>query len=184
MAETEGMSWSEIEELATKYAHRVCSAAAGKIRDDLFKETKSAIAAFYDSYRPKDGEPLYYHRHYYNFLKYPGKYDRNEKAYRKYYDNKHNDIYYGGVELTPELMDSVYGSRKHPTPNQEVVDTVFAGFHGPAGMFYTPKTFHTIPPRMKNFPRQRLLNLKKKIIDKPDKYIAYGKKVAEREMFK
>lgn len=162
MAETEGMSWSEIENMATKYAHRVCSATAGKIRDDLFKEAKSAILAFYQSYNPN-----YYHRHYYNFEK---------NSFRKYYSNKHNTIFYGGVELTPQNLDSVYQDN-----TQEVFDTVFEGFHGPAGMFYTPKTFSLIPPRMIPSPRQRLLNKQEEIMKKKGNYIAYGKRIARRE---
>lgn len=162
MAETEGMSWSEIEKIATKYANRVCSAAAGKIRDDLFKEAKSAILAFYQSYNPN-----YYHRHYKNF---------ENNSFRKYYNNKHNSVFYGGVELTPQNLDDVYQDKK-----EEVFDTVFAGFHGPAGMFYTPKTFSLIPPRMIPSPRQLLLDKQKKILKQKGSYIAYGKKVAGRE---
>lgn len=178
MARTEGMSWSDIEDYAEKYAKRVLSAAGGKIRDDLFKVAKSAISYFYNVSYP---EPIYYHRYEKNFIKYPGDLNKNEKAFRKYFENPHGNIIHAGVELTPGLMDSVYGSRRHPTPTQEVVDTVFAGFHGPASMFYEPKTFSTIPPRMFPSPRQQLLDKKQEIIKHKSKYISYGKKVARRE---
>lgn len=176
MAETKGMSWSEIEKYANKYAKRVVSAAGAKIRDDMFKVAKAAIAQFYKSY-----DPDYYHRYYKNFLGYPGNVNKNEKAYRKYFEDKHGNVVYAGVELTPSLMDDVYGSRKHPTPTQEVVDTVFAGFHGPAGMFYEPKSFSNIPPRMVPSPRQLLLNKRDEIYKKQGTYITYGKKIAKRE---
>lgn len=176
MAETKGMSLSDIEKFAEQYSKRVLSAAGAKIRDDLFKVAKAAIVAFYKHY-----DPLFYRRYEKNFLAFPGDIKRNEKAFRKLYDNKHGNIVYAGVELTPGLMDSVYGSRKKRTPTQEVVDTVFAGFHGPAGMFYEPKSFSTIPPRMWPSPMQQLLDKRDDIISKKSKYIAYGKKVAKRE---
>lgn len=185
MAETKGMSWSEIEKYANKYAKRVVSAAGAKIRDDMFKVAKAAIAQFYKSY-----DPDYYHRYYKNFLRYPGNVNKNEKAFRKYFEDKHGNVVYAGVELTPSLMDSVYGSRKHPTPTQEVVDTVFAGFHGPAGMFdvyeyndfqYQPQGIKNLPPRMVPSPRQLLLKKRDEIYEKQGSYITYGKKVARRE---
>lgn len=163
MAETKGTSWSEIEERLTKHANRACSAAAGKARDDLFKEAQTAIAAFYASY-----DPDYYHRHYWNFEK---------RSFKKYYSNKHNVVFYGGVELTPQNMQSIYQDSV-----QEVFDTVFAGFHGPAGMFVSPKTFSTIPPRMTPSPMQRLLKRREMILKNKSKYIAYGKKVAKRDI--
>lgn len=163
MAKSDGMSWAEIETHLEKYAKRVLSAAAGKIRDDLYKEAETAIADFYASYNP-----IYYRRHYYNFEK---------NSFRKYYSNKHGSIIYGGVELTPQLLDDIYQEKN----TQEVFDTVFEGFHGPASMFYTPKTFSVIPPRMIPSPRQRLLNMRKRIMDSPEKYIEFGKKVARQE---
>lgn len=163
MAKTEGMSWSEIETQLKKYANRTASAAAGKVRDDLYKEAQNVIAMFYSHYNPD-----YYKRHYWNF---------EDNSFRKYYSNKHSSIFYGGIELTPQLMKDVYQDN-----TQEVFDTVFAGFHGPAGMFVAPKTFSLIPPRMKPSPMQRLLDKRKKMIEKKDNYIAYGKKVAKREV--
>ena len=162
MAKSSGMSWAEIETHLEKYAKRVLSAAAGKIRDDLYKEAETAIADFYASY-----DPIYYRRHYYNFEK---------NNFKKYYSNKHNSLVYRRVELTPQSLDAIYQDGV-----QEVFDTVFEGFHGPAGMFYTPKTFSVIPPRMIPSPRQRLLNMRKRIMDSPEKYIEFGKKVARQE---
>ena len=163
MAETKGMSWSEIEKRLDKYAKRACSAAAGKARDDLFKEAQNAIVDFYRHYTPD-----HYKRHYWNFKK---------NSFRKYYSNKHSSIFYGGVEFTPWLMSAIYRD-----PVQEVFDTVYAGFHGVAGMFENPKSFSLIPPRMWPSPMQRLLDKKEEIQANKDIYIAYGKKVAKREV--
>ena len=163
MAKSDGMSWAQIENQLEKYAKRACSAAAGKARDDLFEEAQAAIADFYASY-----DPNYYHRHYWNFEK---------RSFRKYYSNKHSTVFYGGIELTPQNMQDVYQDN-----TQEVFDTVFSGFHGPAGMFETPKTFKLIPPRMVPSPLQRLLDKRRYILDHQKQYIAYGKKVAKRDV--
>lgn len=170
-------SWSNIEQELKKFARRTCTAAAGKARDDLYKEARTAILAFYKHYP----HPKYYHRHEWNFK---AKEDHGEgNSFRKFYDDRHK-VVYGGVELTPELLAPVYEAcRRNETASgvQEVFDTVFAGFHGPAGMFYTPQTFSNIPPRMTPSPRQMLLNKRDEIVKNQKKYIAFGKKVAQKE---
>lgn len=104
---------SGLEAYIKEYASNVARNVAGQIRDDLFKEAKLAIEAFYNSYSPK-----YYRRHYYNFY---------NKSFKKYYSNAHGTIYRGGVELTPENLDSIYRA-----PAEFVFETVYAGYHGPA----------------------------------------------------
>lgn len=173
MAETKGSSsWSDIEKRLVKHARRACSAAAGKARDDMYKEAKAVIAAFYKHYGPKNGEPLYYRRHYWNF---------EQNSFKKYYDDHVglNDSVikiFGGIELTPQSLEPVYRDS-----TREVFDTVFAGFHGPAGMFYSPKTFSRIPPRMVPSPMDRLKKKRDEIIKHQNKYISFGKNVAKRE---
>lgn len=104
---------SGLEAYIIEYASNVARSVAGQIRDDLFDEAKLAIEAFYNSYSPK-----YYRRHYYNFY---------NKSFKKYYSNAHGTIYRGGIELTPENLDSIYRAS-----TDLVFDTVYAGLHGPA----------------------------------------------------
>lgn len=156
-------TWTDIEKKLYKHARRACSAAAGKVRDELFEEATNAILDFYAHYAPE-----YYKRHYWNF---------KENSFIKYYSDHGGDsVIYGGIELTPQSLESIYQDS-----TQEVFDTVFAGFHGVAGMFYTPKSFSIIPPRMIPSPRQRLLNKQKAILKKKKYYQSYGRKVASRE---
>lgn len=162
-------TWSEMERQLEKYARRVCSAAVGKIRDDLYDEAKATIAAFYDSYRPSpEGEPWYYVRNYKNF---------EHNSFKKfYYDKGKDSTIYGGIELTPQSLKPVYEDT-----TQEVFDSVYAGFHGVASMFVSPKRFHIIPPRMVPTPMQRLRKKREWILKHPKSYEVYGKKIAKRQ---
>ena len=166
---------SGLEKKLNKYVQNVCRVAAGKIRDDLNEEAITAIAKFYTSYSPK-----HYKRHYYNFM---------DNSFQKYYANPHNKIYYGGVKLTPELMDDIYQA-----DTQQVFDTVYAGFHGPASMIgignshpdiYGVEKFYNhplgdytinVPARMWPSPMQRLLDKKNEIIYNIQDYIDYASK--------
>jgi hypothetical protein len=157
-------TWKKIEKQIEKYARRTCSAAAGKVRDELYKTAQTVISDFYNHYDPK-----YYRRHYWNF---------EENSFTKYYDDHGGkSVIYGGIKLTPQSLKNIYEEKN----TQEVFDSVFAGFHGVASMFYTPKKFSTIPPRMIPSPRQLLLDKQREIIENQDEYIAYGKSVASRE---
>lgn len=162
-------SWAEIEQEARKYVAKVLSSAAGRIRDDLTKEAFNAIAYFYTSYSPK-----YYNRHYYNFM---------ENSFEKYYSNPHNKIFRGGVRLTPKKLDDLYQD-----PTQEVFDTVYAGFHGPASAmtfgylssYESPMEFSPTP-RMEPSPLERILSMRDFIVRHIDVYIEYGKAKANKK---
>ena len=117
MAKKGKIDLSGLETYITEYANNVARTVAGQIRDDLYDEAKLAIEEFYNSYNPK-----YYRRHYYNFY---------NKSFKKYYSNAHGTIYRGGIELTPENLDSIYRA-----PTDLVFETVYAGFHGPADFGY------------------------------------------------
>lgn len=113
-----------------KYSTQFCVGMATQVRDDLTKSAAVAIESFYQDY-----EPLFYHRHYYNF---------RDKSFKKYYENRHNHIVRGGVYLSPELMDSVYQD-----PVEQVFDMVYHGYHGVASGFNAPYSFtpvHVMSP--------------------------------------
>ena len=99
-----------------KYGKNFCIGMATQVRDDLTKSAAVAVESFYQDYRP-----FYYQRNYYNFRK---------KSFKKFYENKHQQIIRGGVELSPEHMDSLYQD-----PVSEVFDMFYAGYHGVASGF-------------------------------------------------
>ena len=119
-------SWAEIKSDLKKYLGAYLSGTAGKIRDELTQEAHDAIELFYASYTP-----VSYRRHYYNF---------RTKSFEKYYSNAHGTVFRGGVTLTPDKMDDIYQD-----PTLEVFDSVYAGFHGVAAMFVSPKSFFVTP---------------------------------------
>ena len=153
-----GIDFSSLEKELLKIGNETLKTAAGKIRDELYEEGKLAIEMFYNSYNP-----IYYRRHYYNFY---------NKSFKKYYSNAHGIVYRGGIELTPENMDSIYQD-----PVTEVFDTVYAGMHGPAGAITTgyasigttPRTFSPVPRTAS--PMQMLLDKRDYIIDHIDDYL-------------
>lgn len=150
-----------------KYTKEVGRITAGTIRDELTEVTFSAIVKFYTDYTPK-----YYKRHYYNFL---------EKSFKKYYSNAHGNIYRGGVEFTPELMDDIYQNSKGYSSAQvteQVFDTVFAGIHGVASsQIYDERSGNSnprsvIPPVMNPSPMEIILMKRKEIIENLDSYLS------------
>lgn len=147
---------NKLEEKAKKYVQNICRITAGTIRDELTKETASAIAAFYADYTPK-----YYRRHFYNF---------QNNSFRKYYSNKHGSVYYGGVKLTPSRMADIYQN-----PTEEVFDFVYHGFHGVSSGFVSPKTF-SVTPVMKPSPLELIYKKKDYIVNNIDKYIKNAQK--------
>ena len=172
MAKKNNIDLSELENHIKKYTKDVMRVTAGKIRDDLTEEAFTSIVKFYTSYSPK-----YYHRHYYNFM---------ENSFKKYYANPHSKIYYGGVELTPEAMDNIYQDS-----TEEVFESVYAGFHGPASMIgggyatnlgIEPRFFHqssgkytyNIPERMKPSPIESLYIKQNEIENNIQDYIDYA----------
>ena len=86
MAKKSKLDLSDLENYLKTYSKTVCRIAVGKIRDELTEEARTAIELFYESY-----SPVYYNRHYENFRK---------RSFKKYYANPHNQVYYGGVQLT------------------------------------------------------------------------------------
>ena len=148
-----------------KYCQNVLRQTTADIRDELTQEAFDAIVAFYESYSPK-----IYRRHYFNFL---------EHSFKKYYKNPHNQIYYGGVQLTPETLRNCYQD-----DTREVFDTVYSGYHGPANMIgygwesigETPMAFSIVPKQMVPSPRQRIIDKKKYIEQHLQDYIDNAQK--------
>lgn len=153
-----GIDLSGLEKTLMEYGNERLRQTAGKIRDTLYEEGKLAIEEFYNSYNP-----VFYRRHYYNFY---------NKSFKKYYSNAHGTVYRGGIELTPQNMDSIYQD-----PVEEVFDTVYAGLHGPAGAITTgyasiggiPRNFS--PVHRTNSPMERLLKKRDEIIDNLGDYL-------------
>lgn len=145
------VSWNDVKDEIRQYCKKVLSNVAGQIRDELTQEAQYAIEDFYNDYNP-----LYYHRHYWNFY---------NNSFKKYYSNPHGVIFRGGVELTPQDMSDIYQD-----PIQEVFDSVYAGFHGVSSMFVSPKSF-SITPCMSPSPMKRLLDKRDQIIADIDDYV-------------
>lgn len=150
------VSWNDVEDEIRQYCKKVLSNVAGQIRDELTQEAQNAIEDFYNDYNP-----LYYHRHYWNFY---------NNSFKKYYSNAHGVIFRGGVELTPQNMSDIYKEKP-----EWVFDSVYAGFHGIAGMFVSPKTF-TVTPRMNPSPMEMLLAKRDNIVKNIDTYVANAEK--------
>lgn len=152
---------SNLKEYLEKYSKEIGRITAAGIRDELTETAFYAIVQFYEDYSPKS-----YQRHYYNFL---------EKSFRKYYSNAHGNIFRGGVEFTPQLMDDIYQSSKSYTSAQvteQVFDTVYAGFHGVAStQIYAGDAPRYIPPVMKPSPMELVVTKRDEIEANLDKYI-------------
>ncbi len=168
MAKKVKVNIDDLENHVRKKGQEACRLVAGKIRDDLTLEAKNAISEFYNSYTPD-----YYKRHFYNF---------QEKSFKKYYANPHNKIYYGGVELTPNAMDDIYQDSV-----EQVFQSVYEGFHGPASMIgtgyasigETPIKFSKVPERMWPSPMELLYRKRDYIIDHIQDYIDYAQKIID-----
>lgn len=128
-----------------KYVQDVCRRTAGLIRDDLTETAGRAVSTFYADYKPH-----VYKRHYYNF---------ENNSYQKYYANNHGKVYYGGVEITPQNLESLYVD-----PTYEVSDLFWNGFHG------SPIGKNDIP-RMSPSPMDILEERQDYIIDNIQSYI-------------
>lgn len=152
---------SGLKDYLEKYSKEVGRITAASIRDELTDTAFYAIVQFYEDYSPKS-----YHRHFYNFL---------EKSFRKYYSNAHGNIFRGGVEFTPQLMDDIYQSSKGYSSAQvteQVFDTVYAGFHGVAStQIYPGDSPRYIPPVMRPSPMELIMEKRDEIEDNLDKYI-------------
>lgn len=136
------------------YATTVSISLATQVRDEINQTAKEAIDAFYNHYRPKNGEPLYYKRHYYNFRR---------NSFTKYYKNPHNSIIRGGVELTPYDLDDIYRA-----DSEYVFNLVYLGYHGNVGMF--PHKVTNIPPVMTPSPLDIILDKRDYIVKNINDY--------------
>lgn len=153
---------SDLKEYLEKYSKEVGRITAASIRDELTETAFNAIVQFYEDYSPKS-----YQRHYYNFL---------EKSFRKYYSNAHGNIYRGGVEFTPQLMDDIYQSSNGYSSTQvteQVFDTVYAGFHGVASTQIYPQGYEprVIPHVMSPSPMEIIEKRRDEIVDNLQDYI-------------
>lgn len=152
---------SELREYLEKYSREVGRITAASIRDELAETAFHSIVRFYEDYSPKS-----YRRHYYNFL---------ENSFRKYYSNAHGNIFRGGIEFTPQLMDDIYQSSKGYTSAQvteQVFDTVYAGFHGVAStQIYSSNAPRYIPPVMRPSPMDLITTKKEEIENNLNEYI-------------
>ena len=153
---------SSLKDYLEKYTKEVSRITAGTIRDELTETAFYAIVQFYEDYSPK-----HYKRHYYNFL---------EKSFRKYYSNAHGNVYRGGVEFTPQLMDDIYQSSKGYSSaevTEQVFDTVYAGFHGVSSTQIYPQGFapRFIPHVMSPSPMEIILDRRDEIVDNLQDYI-------------
>lgn len=101
-----------------KYLKEVCVGCATYCRDELTSVAEQAINNFYADY-----SPIKYKRHYTNFQK---------NSFIKYYNNPHNQIIRGGVELTPNSVENVY----YGATGAQVFDFVYAGYHGVSSAIY------------------------------------------------
>lgn len=152
-----------LESDLVKYFHKTLSYTASLIADELTETAAFSIDAFYNDYSPR-----YYHRHYYNF---------KNKSFRRYYSNPHGKTYAGGVELTPEMMDSIYQD-----PVGEVFDMVYSGFHGVSSGYEKPYSF-TATPVMKPSPMEIILQKKEEIVKGINKYVQKGQDAASKEKY-
>ena len=146
-----------------KYGEQFCVGMATQVRDKLTISAAVAIESFYQDYKP-----IYYARHYYNF---------RDNSFKKFYENKHGHIVRGGVELSPENMDSIYQD-----PKEEVFDMVYAGYHGVASGFNAPYTFTPVPI-MRSSPLEIIEEASDSIINHIDMYSIWGYYRASKETY-
>lgn len=157
------------------YGKNFCIGMAAKARDYITVSAAIAIEMFYQDY-----DPIYYNRHYDNFRK---------RSFKKFYENKHNQIIRGGVELSSESMEDYYQD-----PKEQVFDMVYHGFHGVAsafggvnrrsGMIYGPHSFSVIPPVMDPSPLEEIFASRDTFVKHKDMYVKDGFARADREIYK
>lgn len=97
------------------FTKKLAKTLAYKARDEMTDAARFAIKEFYQDYSPSS-----YKRHVKNFL---------HKSFFGYYKNAHGQVAHGGVELTYERLDDIYGW----TP-EGVFSLVYTGQHGNIGM--------------------------------------------------
>lgn len=136
---------NEIYKELEQYGINICRTAAKIVAKELVETAKTAIELFYADY-----SPIKYKRQYYNF--------RNN-SFKKYYKKIGNNIFTGGIELTPESMDNIYN---YPAP--AVHRMVFnKGMHGP--------NYNYFVPNMSPTPLEILIQKRDYIYDHGEDYI-------------
>lgn len=146
-----------------KQAQEKASKVADRIANEQESTAKLAIASFYSNYKPTK-----YKRHYTNFM---------NNAHKRYYNNARSTTYYGGVEQTPDAMESIYHANyKKGNPSvdpQYIYWNTMAGRHG-AVEFFPPNVRNNItnvPPVMSPSPIEMILMKREEIINNIDSYI-------------
>lgn len=149
----------DFESRLKRYVSQIVINMANDIADDLTLEAKNSIVDFYNHYNPS-----YYTRT--GSMKY---------SYKRYYRN-HSSHITAGVELLSSEIPDVYSD-----PVSEVLDRVYAGFHGYAGVFdnrvyrvvnnktnkltgQTKQHTRLVPPRMIPSPMDRILKKRDEIV--------------------
>lgn len=98
-----------------KMSHVFSSALAHKIADEMAQEYSYVIDRFYEEY-----DPEHYKRHADRGMK-PGL----TKTFKKHYTNKHNSVYYGGIDINSDKMYDDYRD-----PKDAVLSSFLSGYHG------------------------------------------------------
>ena len=96
-------------------SHEFSSRLAHKISNEMAQKYQYVIDRFYSEYTPE-----HYTRHADRGMR-PGL----QKTFRKYYKNPHNTIYYGGIEISSDMMYNDYRDSK-----DEVLNSFLSGYHG------------------------------------------------------
>ena len=146
---------NNLEDIAKEieqYSRDIAQQMARNTRDKLAKTAEIAIKKFYDHY-----DPIVYDRH-------TPLMGNIRKSFRKFYANPHNTVFRGGIELSPEWMDDLYSTPKHPVDKDMIFNLIYAGYHGNVGMFPVP--VETVPPIMDPSPLDILLNTRDNLMKK------------------
>ena len=94
-----------------KYAQNIAKNMAISVREEMCKQTKDAIDAFYNDY-----DPEYYKR----------TYNLKDNTYEPYYSNAHGNVYRGGVTLSYDNWNNNYNG-----PDEYIFNlTLGEGLHG------------------------------------------------------
>lgn len=130
--------FDDIKADVKQYAMNISKYSAIEAREQLYRETKSAIDTFYADYTPGD-----YHQRKNDFMadmvdndevsQYIFAESRNVyrrtynlyNSYKKYYKNNHDRTFSGGVILSPDFMKDTYRGGR-----ELVFDLAYSGFHG------------------------------------------------------
>lgn len=147
--------FSGIEKEIKKIATEKLKGAASKIADELTKFAEYTILGFYDHY-----QPIVYKRQ-----------GGLSTTYKRIYENKHGNIFYGGVDLHPgsgSYRGWENGGYVSVDPEWPSALAIFNGMHGNVGVL--PKA-GSIPPRMSPSPYELIEKKRDEILNQLDYYI-------------